>query len=198
MAVYLRSYGETEFDRREILRYAGAKGSTPELDELISLCIDEIRARLTYNVCFTELDVSFGTDTVRIGSIESKSRLLQKRLNGCKSAVVFAATVGIGIDRIIAKYGALSPSKALIFQAIGAERIESLCDTLQRDIASEKEKEGKSVTARVSPGYADVPLEMQKDIFALLDCPRRLGLTLNESLIMSPSKSVSAIFGIGI
>ena len=37
---------------------------------------------------------------------------------------------------------------------------------------------------------------MQKDIFAALDCPRKISLSLNESLLMSPSKSVTAIIGI--
>ena len=44
--------------------------------------------------------------------------------------------------------------------------------------------------------YGDLPLEMQKDIFNVLDCSKRIGLTLNESLLMSPSKSVTAIIGI--
>ena len=50
--------------------------------------------------------------------------------------------------------------------------------------------------SRFSPGYGDLGLEMQKDIFAVLDCPRKIGLSLNESLLMSPSKSVTAIIGI--
>jgi len=37
---------------------------------------------------------------------------------------------------------------------------------------------------------------MQRDIFAVLDCPRKIGLSLNGSLLMSPSKSVTAIIGI--
>ena len=49
---------------------------------------------------------------------------------------------------------------------------------------------------RFSPGYGDLSLEMQRDIFRVLDCPRKIGLTLNESLLMSPSKSVTAIIGI--
>ena len=50
---------------------------------------------------------------------------------------------------------------------------------------------------RFSPGYGDLPLSLQRDIFRVLDCPRKIGLTLNESLLMSPSKSVTAIVGLG-
>ena len=56
--------------------------------------------------------------------------------------------------------------------------------------------EGVFLKPRFSPGYGDLPLSMQTDIFRVLDCPRKVGLTLNNSLLMSPSKSVTAIMGI--
>ena len=40
-------------------------------------------------------------------------------------------------------------------------------------------------------------LRYQKDIFSVLDCQRKIGLTLNDSMLMSPTKSVTAIIGIG-
>ena len=95
------------------------------------------------------------------------------------------------VDRLIAKYNRISPSKALIFQAIGAERAESLCD-----LFCDEMKEKYSTNPRYSPGYGDLPLDIQRDIFAVLDCPRKIGLTLNDSLLMSPSKSVTAIIGV--
>ena len=194
MSVYVRSYSDIEVRRDEILRYAGIKQTNEELDSLIDSCLDEILSKLMYKVCFSECDVSRVGDGVCFGNVKSTSKTLKRKLDGCETAIVFAATLGLEIDRLIARYGHVSPSRALIFQAIGAERIEAVCDAFCADIAKEK---CKNVTSRVSPGYSDIPLSMQKDIFAYLDCPRRLGLTLNESLIMSPSKSVSAIFGVG-
>ena len=92
---------------------------------------------------------------------------------------------------MIAKYGAISPSRAFMLQAIGAERIEALCNKFNSEISA------KSQTApRFSPGYGDLPIELQREIFLALDCPKRIGLTLNQSLLMSPTKSVTAIIGI--
>ncbi|MBQ2880040.1 MAG: Vitamin B12 dependent methionine synthase activation subunit, partial [Anaerotignum sp.] len=119
-----------------------------------------------------------------------------QRLRGCNSALVFGATIGIEIDRLISKYGRISPSKALFFQAIGAERIESLCDVFCHDISYTLKTEGLHLLPRFSPGYGDFPLDFQKDIFRALDCYRKIGLSLNESMLMSPSKSVTAIAGI--
>ena len=78
-------------------------------------------------------------------------------------------------------------------------------DTLQKpvytleqasQIAEEAAAEGRTCTPRFSPGYGDLPLETQRDVFRLLDCERKIGVWLNESLLMTPSKSVTAIFGL--
>ena len=130
------------------------------------------------------MDLGFATTT---------SRDLQKNLAGCSSGLVFAATVGLGIDRLIARYARISPTKALLFQAIGAERIESLCEVFCRELS---EDQGEYLLhPRFSPGYGDLPLAFQKDIFARLDCPKNIGLHLNQSLLLSPTKSVTALVG---
>ena len=84
-----------------------------------------------------------------------------------------------------------------MLQAIGAERIEALCDVFCEKIRLDAESAGLFPRPRFSPGYGDFPLELQKDIFRVLDCSRKIGLTLNESLLMSPSKSVTAVIGLG-
>ena len=115
------------------------------------------------------------------------------RYAGCREAVLFAATVGVGLDRLIARYGAVAPSRAVMLQAIGAERIEALCDVFCNTLAVE---ENRALRPRFSPGYGDLPLDTQREIFRVLDCQRKIGLTLNDSLLMSPTKSVTAIVGL--
>ena len=135
-------------------------------------------------------------DGVDLSFVKADSKGLAKNLEGCESAVIFGATVGIGVDRLISKYSRISPVKALIFQGIGAERIESLCDAFCDKLSVLKGEENRFLRPRFSPGYGDLALTVQKDIFKVLDCERKIGLTLNESLLMSPSKSVTAIVGV--
>ena len=106
--------------------------------------------------------------------------------------MIFAATIGVEIDRLIAKYSRLSPAKAFCCQAIGAERVEELCESVNEKLGAG----GEMLKPRFSPGYGDLPLETQKMIFSLLDCPKRIGVSLGDSLLMSPSKSVTAFAGI--
>ena len=189
--VLSKTYTPMPYNRKEIRRYAGVSEKLTEIETLIDECIKEISDKLTYKVCYTDFDIVKSDSAIDLGFIKTESKDLAKNLDGCKTVLVFAATIGIEIDRLIAKYGHISPSKALIFQAIGAERIEALCDVFTDDILSEED-----IKPRFSAGYGDFPLEAQKDIFAVLDPARRIGLSLNESLLMSPSKSVTAIIGI--
>lgn len=194
--VYTLSYDEPPLDRGEILRYAGVRGDAPELCGLLEECISEARGRLVYKVCYAKFPITKEGELLNIGFTSTSSSDLSKNLRDCDSIVLFAATVGLEIDRLITRYSSISPTKALIFQALGAERIESLCNSFCRDIKTKKKAEGRSVRPRFSAGYGDFPIEEQRNIFAALDCPKRIGVSLNESLLMSPSKSVTAIIGI--
>lgn len=188
-------YDQPPFDRGEILRYMRCREPSEEVEALLDACIDTVRPHLELRVCHREFPVTVVGDTVDLSFVRLDSRGLAMNLAGCRSAVVFAATVGLALDRLIARAGRRSPARGLCYQAIGAERIEALCDLFNAEVTARAQAEGMTTRTRFSPGYGDLPLELQRDIFAVLDCPRRIGLTLNESLLMSPSKSVTAIIG---
>lgn len=194
--VLVKFYDEPEINYSEILRYSGAKETTQCFDALLKECLIELGGALSYKVCFAEIPLSLSGDVLDLGFTRVKSADLKKNLANCSNFVLFAATVGLNIDRMIARYSRLSPAKALIFQAIGAERIEALVDCFNNEITENAKKEGKYTKSRFSPGYGDLALDTQKEIFAYLDCPRKIGLTLNSSLLMSPTKSVTGIIGI--
>ena len=177
----------------EVRRYARIMGENSEVDSLLDECMAKAEPVLSYKVCYTTQAIVRTGDRIRLGNLATPSAALRKALNGCERAVLFAATVGTPYDRLIAKYSRLSPAKALLLQAIGAERVESLCDAFVERYQTENHC---ALKTRVSPGYGDIELGLQRELFAMLDCPRKIGLSLNESLLMSPSKSVTAIAGV--
>ena len=195
--IHTKSYTAPPYNKAEILRYAGARECTPDILSLLEDCLRELEGKLNLQVCWTETPLHLHGTEVTMGSIHVTSASLATHLNNCSQAILFAATTGIGLDRLIARYSRVSPVKALLFQAIGAERIERLCDLFCDDMTAQQSLLGKGVTRRFSPGYGDLPLNLQGDLFQILDCPRKIGLTLNQSLLMSPSKSVTALMGIG-
>ena len=193
--IYQKSYDAPPYDLGEIRRYAGMRDATPETDDVLNVCLEATKA-LAYKVCYREFPISICDNEIDLGFAKVTSSDLAKTLGGCRKILLFAATVGLEIDRLISRYATASPTKALFLQAIGAERIESLCDLFIAEMTEQKAAEGLALRPRFSPGYGDLPLDLQTDIFATLDCPRRIGLTLTQSLIMSPSKSVTAIVGL--
>lgn len=177
---------------KEALRYAGVRESSPEVTALLHECVALCRQQIDPRVCYAVWPVNAQGEMLDLGFAKVDSQALRRNLAGCDESVLFAATIGLEIDRLIARYAHLSPSRSVMLQAIGAERIEALCDAFEEELI----RQGCELRPRFSPGYGDVPLDLQRDIFAALDCPKHIGVSLNESLLMSPSKSVTAIIGL--
>ena len=188
----VKSYPATEVDLHEAVRYAGG-GDSEDILSLVDSCVSEIEGRLRGNVCYVILDVNITRDECDFGVFKVRSKNLAKNLSGVKRVILFGATVGVEIDRLIARYSARSPVRAVVLDGIGAERIEALCDSFCSDM---KRELGVNLRPRFSPGYGDLDISAQKDIFRVLDCPRKIGLCLTDSMLMSPSKSVTAFVGI--
>ena len=190
--VYVKNYLSPSVNKSEILRYAGVKETSSEVDLLLNECLSEMENKLTYKVCYAEFPLKIDGDNIDLTFTKVTSKNLAKNLQNSKKIIVFVATIGVEIDRLILKYSVISPSKALIFQAIGAERVESLCNLFNDEV----KQKYKNVKARFSAGYGDFPLEVQSKIFNALNTVKNVGVFLNDSYIMSPSKSVSAIIGV--
>ena len=143
--VFMRAYRAPDFNKKEILRYAGVRGDAPELYALLQECLDEVESKLVYHICYREFAVTHYDSYLDLGFIKTESAGLKKNLSGCESIVLFAATVGMEIDRLVARYATVSPTRSLLFQAIGAERIESLCDVFCRERSEEHTSELQSL-----------------------------------------------------
>ena len=225
MTVVTKQYRAILLKEREILRYAGCLTEEEEIRRLMRECLREAEQADVLNgqLCYTELPLMLDVTVGRQGddmkpedagsraatstegstdengivccfdSFSVRSEQLAKNLQGCSKVLLLAATAGVGIDRLIGKYGRIAPSKALMFQAIGTELVEAICDAFSKEY---EETYHCVLRPRFSPGYGDLALETQKDIFAVLEPARKIGLTLNDSLLMSPSKSVTAFAGI--
>lgn len=184
-----------EVDLREMLRYAACRAPDEQVTALAASAAEEGCRVLRPALCWREVPLTVTAHRVDLGFTAFDSQKLAAVLTGCDRAVIFAATMGLELDRLIARHGRLSPARGLMLQALGAERIEALCDSFCDFLAAEYAP--LTVRRRFSPGYGDLPLENQRAFFDVLQCHKEIGLYLNESLLMSPTKSVTAIVGLG-
>lgn len=185
-------------DKRETLRYLGYRGQEPDAqtEKLIEEVTEELEKESLPKSVYREYDCSVKGDRVTIGPLTVVSRHLSKNLQGCEKAVILAATIGRGADLMIKKYSVTNMAKATVVQAAGASAIEVYVDEVEEEVRKNAEKRGLYLRPRFSPGYGDFPLDYQKEVFSILECGKRIGVTLTEGNLMMPTKSVTAVIGL--
>lgn len=194
-AVGIQSFEEPPYNRREILRYAQCPECVDEsMTAIMEECIAECDsfASFSYRISYIVLPIKSldrQSGDIDMESLTVTSRDLATNLDGCPEVVVFAATIGPGIDRLIRKYSKLDPVKALFMQAIGAERAESLCNMFCGSFDSK-------LRPRFSPGFGDLTLSIQPKVLEITNARKNLSITLDDGFLMSPTKSVTAFAGI--
>jgi hypothetical protein len=168
--------------------------TAPAPDELpLEECLKAARSAVRCRAVWQRYPLEWGGDELDLGFAKTASRHLRRHLEGCAEILLFACTAGSEIDRRINREKLVSPVRGLLMSAIGSQQVEGACDRLCNLLAAEHPE--KQLVTRYSPGYGDLPLEIQKDVFRALDCERSIGVTLTESLLMQPSKSVTAVIG---
>lgn len=162
------------------------KQSFAELEQ-----VAEVREVYQYFVCNVEKK-----QEISIGKMRIKSRDLSRNLKGCREVAMLGVTLGSEVDRLIRRYMVTDMAKAVIVQACAATLLEEACDKLQENIEKEKAEEHLWIRPRFSPGYGDFDIHHQKDILQMLDTHKKIGLSMTESCMLTPTKSVTALIGI--
>ena len=187
------------FNEKEMLRYLGFRhGMEPDAEtkENIDRCVSDLQKVIYPKAIGQYFDLSVSDGVVNFAGLSVKSHSLAKNLATCSCVYLFAATLGLGPDRLIARAQVRKMSDALIFQAASAAMIEAVCNTINTQIDRTATAAGLFTWPRFSPGYGDCPIELQTDITRLLETPKKIGLTLTDSMMMLPTKSVTALIGI--
>ncbi len=179
----------TEINRAEVLQYLGWRGSEipPEVNAQLDGCLQETLTLASPRVVWRLLPVLPGG--LRVGDD------IQALLSESTQCVLIAATLGNALETAIRRAQVRGLTRALMLDCCGSAAIESVCDAAEAEIRAAV-GEGKHLTDRFSPGYGDLPLSVQPLLLDILDAPRRIGLTLTPTGIMTPRKSVTAILGI--
>ena len=184
----------------EILHYLGYTRPqvTEEDRELIDRFRPMVQPVLAGRGCYSRYPIEcVGDGRIRMPYGEIFSKDLTANLHDCSEIYLMAVTIGAPFDRLLQRTRLSSMAEVAVFQAIGAASVEYVIDSLNAKLRQEAEAEGYFVRPRYSPGFGDYTLEHQKRIFELLQPGRYAGITLRDTLIMTPEKSVTALMGIG-
>ncbi len=181
------------YDRAEALRYMGTRKDDIDAGVLVDMVYLKLRNEVQARYILQRYSCNVDEEGVTLDcGMRFISKDIARHLRGCGALFVLAATLGSRIDTAIRRLTMQSVSEGAAAQAVGAALIESYCDEIQEKAETGRLKQ----RSRFSPGYGDWPIVEQKKIFELLNCSKKIGITLTEGLMMVPSKSVTAVIGL--
>lgn len=180
----------------EALRYLGygLNEPDPKIKELLSLCekelLDVVRPKFVYKIF--ELD-----EEKNIISCDFilRGKDIKKHLSGCNKAIFLCVTLSTDVDRLIRIRQIGDMAKAAIIDSMASALVEQACDQAERIIS--RELPDYKFTWRFGLGYGDFPLESQKQFLNILDAQKKIGVCVNNSLMLTPTKTVTCIIGAG-
>ena len=189
-----------EIDWKEARRYLGLHrpgGRVDEpLEEALRSCGAELLAAARPRAVWRRFPLTVENGTVTCAGMTIPSAHLSRHLNGCGEVYLFAATLGAETDRLLRRCAVTQVSRAVILQACAASLLENYCDECCDGLAREAASEGRFLRPRFSPGYGDFPIAFQRPLLEALEAPRRIGLTATEAMMLTPTKSVTALVGL--
>lgn len=179
----------------EAARYMGVRG---EPDENVARLLDKyepiVRENLRPAYVYRQGDVERTENELKICGISLLGNDIRRHLDGCEKAIILGATVSAEADKLIRQTSVTDMAAALAVDALCSAAIEQVCNLAEEEIFAAVNAPYR--TWRFSAGYGDLPISHQKELLFALNAQRRIGLTVTDSFLLIPSKSVTAIIGI--
>ena len=189
-------------NRRRVLLDIGYTSDSEASVRMVSLVNDYIENAHQYiapSFSYTVRDIVLVTgNSVTIEyDVVFESEVISKLLEKANKVAVFVVTIGNYLEDSaaqLAEDGLVLQSAVL--HSIGSDAAEKLADSVESQISEVAHNQGLTITRRFSPGYCDWNVTQQKMVFQAMrgDCA---GVSLTDSCLMIPRKSISGIIGIG-
>jgi hypothetical protein len=179
-----------------------APGEAPEpVTELIREASEELihsgEARAEY-IIFDSVRCDRIKRTVEIEGIEFDVKpIIFSQVKEAAAAALFICTAGQevgGRSRRSMSGGDLL--RGYVYDVIGSEVAENAAERMQDSLRAAAAATGMNITNRFSPGYCGWDVAEQHKLFSFFP-DNWCGITLTDSALMNPVKSVSGIIGLG-
>ena len=195
MSDYERKVVIKKLNYDEALRYLGYGKSTPDekTEELLLSCGEELKKVVDGKFIYKVFDLVNGQPEGI--NFELHGEAVAQHLKNCNKVIFMCATLSAGVDLLIRKKQITSMTEAMIMDSLASAVIEQVCDRAEEIMLADfKEYQH---TWRYGLGYGDFPITDQKNFLEILDAPKRIGVCVNNSMMLTPSKSVTCVIGLG-
>lgn len=189
---------------KETLRYLGIPQNEADQDicDCINKCEKLLLSKISPKYTYKLFELEKRDNKLFAGDIELVGNDIANHLDSCHHVIFFAATLSIEADKIIQSFMMRSKmTEAIVMDSLASTAIEQICDKAQYEIKKHIIEINNSndklyFTWRYSPGYGDLPLDLNYSISVVLNTAKIIGLTITESSLLNPLKSVTALIGI--
>ena len=183
-------------DTKETRRYAGL--AKAEFDEAaIAAACEECALLAAPRVQWEVYDYDCKENVVHAEppfTMEGNS--IRKHLAGAGRVVFLAATIGEAVeDAVTRHFDEGSYAHSVLLDAAATTAVEQVCDACETMLRPQFAKEGFTMRWRFSPGYGDWDIHAQPELLRLSHADI-IGISLTESLMLRPRKSVTAVIGL--
>jgi len=196
-----------KIDEDEVLRYQGySKNKVKKPSEVILQITREEIVRgyslfkpkgIYSSVKIKQISFSDGKVDLKSGFSLNFSNSIINLLRGASSLVLGLVTIGSSLENKVSEFFTQGEyPRAVTLDAVGTVAVESLSRDIRNLVCQEANEQYLKTTRYFSPGYGDWDISQQKDIFKIIPT-NKIGVSLTESYMMVPQKSLSWIIGIG-
>ncbi|MBI9013682.1 MAG: hypothetical protein JEZ08_15720 [Clostridiales bacterium] len=181
-------------NKNDVLRHLGYDNQKidQDLDEMIDKSmksVDRLNGKYVYRI----FDFEHGDDINVLDTIlKLKGDSIKHMLSQANQLILFAGTLGHEMDQKILKSSYDSSLSMMILDACASVRIEDILDQMEDEI---KRTHPGYLTPRFSPGYGDLPLDIQRDLIEVVGA-KKIGIHVTDSSMLLPKKSVTGVIGI--
>jgi hypothetical protein len=124
-------------------------------------------------------------------------QLIAQHLARAQVLIVMLCTIGSELDENVSSFFKIDPMSGLALDGVGSAAVEDLAIQACNYFEAQARAEGLNTTMPLNPGMVGWPLDQgQPQIFSLLDSDQ-IQISLNESCMMMPNKSLSMVLGVG-
>ncbi len=122
--------------------------------------------------------------------------VVRKHLAKAERVIFLAATVGEALEQAVTRhFDEGDYAHSVLLDAAATTAVEQVCDACESMLRPQTAKEGFTMRWRFSPGYGDWDIHAQPELLRLTKGDI-IGISLTESLMLCPRKSVTAVIGL--
>ncbi|WP_298368333.1 vitamin B12 dependent-methionine synthase activation domain-containing protein [uncultured Lutibacter sp.] len=199
---YKIDFSEIELEKEEISSFMGL-GPVPEepFNSMIDAAIELLSNNKNIEGGFTLKPVTDFSAKEGFIKVEDKTfetgRMITSFLRNAEFAALFTCTAGYEVEKLSKKFNAEGDIvMSYVVDSTGSLLVEGAMDLIYEKLKTMVSLNNLSLTNRYSPGYCDWLVKDQQNLFSFF--PKGFcNVSLSETSLMSPVKSVSGIVGIG-